>query len=530
MDRIAFSKRAGALVVAALLLLTACASSSKTAGESETANPNAILRVGYDFQQSLGPSFDPGAYNSFPSYSVNLMYDTLLYQTPQGLVGGLAEKWAFPDASTVDITLRKNLKFQDGTPLDAAALKFSWDRIIATPASASGAANGSMTKVAGIVAMQSTEIINGDTVRLRLKSPVAGDFRDRYLFEATSGLSPVSPTAVAKAGAGLRNGVPSDAGAGPYKLTEYVSGQKISLRKWDGYWNPSGQKLGGVDLIEVAPGAATTTALTSGTVDLIYPAGADAKAILAQGFNVDSYISSINTDWLTFCPTQPYVDKLPVRQAIAHALNRKDFLDSAYFGYGEASGSFLASTSPFYDKNFKEFFPQDVAKAKSLLASAGVPAGTKLTFITSTTPLDSAFAQVLQAQLQAVGLGLDIVQQANPFAGLGTTKWSMQRTGGAIRTAVSAYITTGGVGNPCGYDDPTVTAALQGTRNTSATDAQLKTAWNAFDKAAADQVALIPIVKPASLTATSKAVKGLSGQWQLGQLWPASVAQLSIAK
>jgi ABC-type transport system substrate-binding protein len=458
------------------------------------------------------------------------MYDTMLRLTPEGLKPGLATAWSFPDASTVELTIRKGVKFQDGTPLDAAAVKFSWERIIATPATPSGAKDGSMTKVAGIAAMQSVELVGTDGVRLRLKSPVAGDFRDRYLFEAASGLSPVSPTAVKAMGDGIRNGVPANAGAGPYKLTEYIPGQKISLRKWDGYWDPGSVKLGGVDFIQVSAGAPTITALTSGTVDLIQPAGADAKGVAAQGFDVKAYVSNINTDWMTFCTTQPPMDKLAVRQAIAYALNRKDFLDTAYFGYGEASSSFLATTSQFYDKAYKDPYPQDIAKAKSLLASAGVPAGTKIVFLTSTTPLDAAFAQVMQTQLKAIGLELEIQQTANPFADLFRVKPAIQRTAGAIRTAVSAYITTGGVGNPCGYDNPTVTAALVATRNTSATDAQLKTAWNAFDKAAADEVALITVVKPASLTATSKKVKGIEGNYDLINFFPAAMASISITK
>src|SRR5262249_25401998 len=163
------------------------------------------------------------------------------------------------------------------------------------------------------------EIINnGDTVRLHLSAPVAADFRDRHLLEATTGLSPVSPTALKAGGTGLHDGVPSDAGAGPYKLTEYVPGQKISLRKWDGDWNPAGQKLGGVDFINVSAGAPALTALTSGAVDMILPSGADAKALTAQGFDVEAFVSPLNTDWLTFCTTQPPIDKLEVRQAIAY--------------------------------------------------------------------------------------------------------------------------------------------------------------------------------------------------------------------
>ncbi len=518
--------------VLALLVLAACGSSSKKEGgaPSTSNDPTAILKVAKDFVQSVGPSFDPGAYNSIPSVNVNLMYDTWLKMTPDGLKGQLASAWSFPDASTVEITVRKGIKFQDGTPLDAAAVKFSWDRIIATPATPSGAKDGSMTKVAGIAAMQSVEIVGTDVVRLRLKSPVAGDFRDRYLYEATSGLSPVSPTAVAKAGAGLRTGVPSDAGAGPYKLTEYVAGQKISLRKWDGYWDPDSVKLGGVDIIQVSPGAATVTALASGTVDWIAAAGADAKGIQAQGFNVDSYVVGTNAEWITFCGTSAPVDKLAVRQAMEYALNRKDFLDTAYFGYGEASASFLASTSPFYDKNYKDPYPQDIAKAKSLLAAANVPAGTKVSFLTSTAPVDASFAQVLQGQLKAVGLDLDIRQVVNPFGDLFTVKPNIQRTAGANRVAVSAYITTGGVGNPCNYDDPDVTAALAATRNTSATPDQLKAAWQNFDKVSQEKVALINTVKPAQLTATAKKIKGLSGTYDVLNLHPGSMASVYISK
>src|SRR5205823_1759558 len=109
----------------------------------------------------------------------------------EGLKPGLATKWEFPDDKTIVLTLRENVKFQDGTQFNAQAVKFSWDRLMA-------ATTG--VRLAAVKAMQSVDITGPNQVTVRLNQPFAADWRDRLLFQSGDGLAIVSPTAVQKLG------------------------------------------------------------------------------------------------------------------------------------------------------------------------------------------------------------------------------------------------------------------------------------------------------------------------------------------
>ncbi|MEA3077806.1 MAG: peptide/nickel transport system substrate-binding protein [Actinomycetota bacterium] len=474
------------------------------------ADPNAIIRVGQDLVNGLGSYFDPSRYNSFPENFINLMYDSMVHYSSRGYEPGLATEWKFPNARTVELTLRHDVKFQDGTPFNADAVKFSWDRVIARPSS-------QMTKVAGIAAMDSVESIGDDKVIVHLKSDIAGDWRDRLLYSSAAGLGVVSPTVAKAIGDAKMNETPVNAGAGPYAFKSHQPGQKLELRKWDGYWNKDGQVLGGVDFIHVQAGAPRVTALAGGVIDYAIVNPADVKGLRGRGIDVEEILPELPTSFYQFCTNKAPFNNLEARKAIAYALNRDDYIKSAYQGFGKANAQFLSAANDWF-QSVPTPYGYDLDKAKASLAAAGVAPGTKITFITNSTPLEAAIAQTFQDQMKAIGLDVEIYQSQNSFTDIQKVDWNVYSGGGSIPTSVSAFIINGGVGNPCKYDNPGVASTYLRTQNPQATQAEMKAAWVDFQNAVYTDLPFVGIANPVRLVAHTKKVKGFSGDTNDGYL------------
>jgi ABC-type transport system substrate-binding protein len=487
-------------------LLLACGSSSKATSTASESDLNAILKVGINFAAAIGPSLDPANYNSQGSGQgyADMMYDTMVRVTPEGVKPGLATEWKFPDAFTIELQIREGVKFQDGTPLTPTAVKASWDRVIATPTTV-------MTKIPAIASMKSVELFGTNGVRVTLSQPQAGTWRDRLLPQAVSGLGVVSPAQLAKLGDAQFRKLPLSGGAGPYQLVEYVPNEKIVLRKWDGYWDKENQKLGGVEFTQMLPGAPTIAAILGGVVDLVLPTANDADQLKAQGINVSSSTPPDQGEWLQFCLTKTPTDKLAVRQAVAHGLNRDDFVSSVYHGYAVPNYHFISPTSPFF-ANLPNPYPYDVAKAKSLLASAGVAPGTKMTFITGTDPTSLAYAATFQSQMKAIGLDLEIIQSPSAFTELRAKMPNFQRNQSGLAVVLVSYIVptaSGGVGNWCEGQDKAFLDAYNGIVDPTKDTAGQKAAYKVFEEAKWASLPFVNTVTLKELVGSSSKVQGI---------------------
>ena len=152
--------------------------------------------------------------------------------TPDGkFVGDAAESWHLsPDGLLYTFKLKKNVLFHDGTPVDAAAVKFSIDRLM-DPATGSG-----MRSFFG--AVHSVEVLDPLTVQIRLKHPYA--FMLHMLAGYRTGLVLYSPTATQKFSLDDRKqGKPGAVvGCGPFKLVEWVKGGHLVMDRFDKYFEP----------------------------------------------------------------------------------------------------------------------------------------------------------------------------------------------------------------------------------------------------------------------------------------------------
>lgn len=510
-------KRWLVVLFAGLLLLAGCGGPGEAS--SGVKDPSATLRVAVDIERGSFTHFDPVRYNSLPLMHTNLIYDTLLHFGENGLEPALAASWSFQDASTVELTLREGIVFQDGTPLDAEAVKFSWDRVIA--------AGSEMTKVAAVEALESIEVVDDLTVRVHLSQPVAGDWRDRLLFSSQAGIGIVSPTAVREAEAAGRDFDANPVGAGPYSFVEFVPGQRIVLERWDGYWNPDAQQVARIEFVHTLPGAPTVTALAGGAADIAPVTAADVNGLRAQDIAVEQYPPVFRTSWYQFCVSRAPFDRLEARQAVLHAIDRKPYIDAAFDGAATVNDKFPAPGWPFSPDGAKDPYPYDPERARKLVEQAGVK-GATVNLLTLPDPLSAAIAQIMQQQLNAVGFDTQIRQSQDTFNDLPVVDWNIFFGAGTYPTTSSAFFLPDGVGNACNYDNSDVTETFNRTRNPQASPEELGQAWSDYQQAVYADAAQFSIASANDLVAHTDKVQGVGAEIESGD--PRAFAGLYVTK
>ncbi|MFD0744676.1 ABC transporter substrate-binding protein [Phytohabitans flavus] len=317
-------------------------------------------------------------------------YETLIDRKPNGeLKPGLATEWKFaPDGKAIDLTLRAGVKFQDDTPFDAEAVKANVEAAKKPPSLLVGA----------LKSIEAVEVSSPTQVRLVLSAP-GGHLVNVLAGEAGMMISPK-----ALGNADLKT---KPVGTGPFKLTDIADG-RLSMRAWDGYWNRSAVKIGGIEMTVYADEATRLRAVRSGQSDgsSITPAQvAEAKSAgltVVQGANTTFNGILLNTGASEFGNPK-------VRQAMSYAVDRKAISDSLY------AGACKPSVQPFQD-GFWAYDAElagtdayhDVDKAKALLAEAGLPNGFKFEMNVGPNTSYQQLAQALQAQLAQIGITMSI--------------------------------------------------------------------------------------------------------------------------
>ena len=242
--------RSLAILTTLALVLAACGSTpvSGTTGGAASATPGAAKPI-YGGTVTFGlendvSNLDPMLSGLFVDRNIHYaMYDSLVRVSPKGdIIPWLAESWKYSDdAKSVTFTLRKGVKFHDGSVFDADAVKWNIDRYIQTKGS---------SRTADLGSVDSVTVVDASTVRFNLKaafSPLLGALVDR------AGMM-VSRKVVEAMGADFTL-KPFKAGTGPFILTEAVKNDHYTLEKNPDWWgtDKDGNKLPYLDKIIVKP-------------------------------------------------------------------------------------------------------------------------------------------------------------------------------------------------------------------------------------------------------------------------------------
>ena len=331
------------------------------------------------------------------------------------IVPSLAKSWTLsPDGLVYTFKLDPSAKFTNGRKVVAADIKYSIERAVnpKTQGPAGGffhsiagqdkMADGSATTISGI------ETPDEETVRFTLTQPDATFFNVLALNFASA----VPKEVVEAEGADFGK---KPVGSGAFKLDEWVTGQRLVFSRNADYF----RERPNLDGFRVEVGQEPLIAvlrLQKGEVDIAGDGIPPAKYLEmknspdAKDMIVDR--EQFETSYITINTTKKPFDDLRVRQALNMAIN-KDRIVRIVNGRATPATQVLPPLMSGYDKDYKGY-PYDVAKAKQLLADAGLKDGFATTLYAMNTDPNPRIAQAIQQDLAAVGIKADIKALAQP--------------------------------------------------------------------------------------------------------------------
>jgi len=419
-NRRQFLRRALAIgfsMPAAATLLAACGqqpprpapaaptSASATAPAPAIANPTAVptsaaagtVQIGSSAEFNLMDPLTNTFLNDLNLLYVNL-YDQLIIRNKDGSFGpGLAQSWSLHSPTEWDFKLQQGVKFHNGEPFNAEAMKFNMERFKADDAW------GPVKN-----AIKSTEVIDEYTIRMTTTTP-----KPILLEEALYYVFPVPPEYATKVGnKGLTD---HPMGTGPFKFVEWVKGDHLALEQYPDYWRgkPHIQNV----VFKIVPEIATrVAALRAGELDLILQLTPDEIPTLEADPNfrvVSTPVARIF--YLITFPDSPVGTGAPlkdtrVRQALNYAINIDAIIENILSGQAVRSGSLAPPLAFGYDPSVTPY-PYDPDKAKQLLADAGFPDGFNLDMDVPTggNPLKPVeVGQAIAADLGKVGIKVNL--------------------------------------------------------------------------------------------------------------------------
>ncbi len=354
---------------------------------------------------------DPGRETDGESfYGSTQIFDTLVEFAPgtTEVQPALAERWdVTADGLEFTFHLRRGVKFHDGTPFNADAVKFSFDRQFVEdhPYFDLGP-----WQYWGYMDMSSIidriEVVDDYTVKFFLQKVEAPFLANLAMDFAAI----VSPTAVAQYGIEFKN---KPVGTGPFKFVSWTKDDNIVLDANKDYWG-EGPYLDRV-IIRVIPDAtARYLALKNGEVDVIdFPSAEDLELMEADPNIELIQQAGLNVGYIAMNNDKAPFDNKMVRQAMNYAIDRQAIVDAVYGSAGQVAKNPLPPTMWSYNDSIDPY-PYDPAMARKLLAEAGFPNGftTDLWAMPVARPYNPnarRIAEIVQADLAEIGVEAEIV-------------------------------------------------------------------------------------------------------------------------
>ena len=307
---------------------------------------------------------------------------------------------------TVTIKLRPGVKFNDGTPMDAEAVRFSLDRHLNMKGS---------NRRSEIDFINSIEVADARTVRLRLKAPFApltAALTDR------AGM-PVSPAAVQKLGEKFGT---APVCVGPWQFVERIPQDRIVLERSPHYFDPSQAKFDRIVFRIIPDDNVRLANLRSGDIDVMHlVAPTDATSLKKEGKFEVSNVTGLGYNGVTINlrnksgKTQPpgnlgtpLANDPRVREAFDLSIDREALNQVAWDGLYTPGCTAIAPNSPFFDKA-RKCPGRDVARAKKLLAEAGLANGYAFEMAIVNNPQQRRVGEVIQGMAREAGFNIALV-------------------------------------------------------------------------------------------------------------------------
>ena len=443
----------GAAVVTAALVLAACGGSTGT-GSSSAATGKIVdggdLRVALTGEPDV---LDPATSSIYTGAQVyeGIFSKLIDVDTDGKFVPDLATSWKQDDPKTWTFKLVDNATFQNGEKFSSADVVYTFKRIL-DPKTASA--------YAGLYApIASVEAVDPTTVVFHLKQPFGP-----FLTNLAANGDIVNQKAI-ESGDPARKPV----GTGPFEFVEWVQGDHLTVKKNPNYFKKDEPHLDTVTFKFLANDQSRIDAISAGEIDWADAIPLQQVPSLSRDprFNYVTSKTAGIPDYLALNTTKAPFNDPKVRQAVALAVDRSEIKKVAYLGTGEDGVEEVPTGSSWYDDSNIFADKQDIAKAKSLLASAGYADGLKVEYLgLSQYPELLKTGQVLREQLKQIGIDMSIkaVEVSVWYDQFSKKDYSLT-SAYQERTIdpdnfYSLVIKSGGPLNTTGYSNPAVDALI----------------------------------------------------------------------
>ena len=340
----------------------------------------------------------------------NNIFDALVhFDLDQGdtlpeVIPGLAESWEVSeDNLTWTFKLREGVTFHDGTPFNAEAVEFAFDRVIDQDfeyfdASLYGGSRAYTQEI------ESYQVVDEYTFEITTVRPYA------FLLSDITHLFIPSPTVVQEYGNAefINNAV----GTGPFQMVRYVDGVVMELEANENYWGGA-PKLDSLVLRPFPEPSSRLAALQSGDIDWAEVPPPDSLAQLeAENYNIQlkpyphTIVMPVNT-------TRAPFDDVRVRQALQYAIDRENMCESLLNGACIPAYQYLYEGHPWYVPEFGNTYERDLDKARQLLAEAGYEDGLSIRMAYPTGGSGNMWPgpmmEFMQSNFREIGVEMEIV-------------------------------------------------------------------------------------------------------------------------
>ncbi|MEQ9056818.1 MAG: ABC transporter substrate-binding protein [Roseovarius confluentis] len=391
---------------------TALALTLASAGGAVAQTPPGVLIVG---QIAEPKSLDPDTVTAVNDFRILFnVYDGLVRYKSGTLEvePALAESWEISEDGTVyTFTLRDGVNFHDGSPLNAEAVKFNFDRML--DENHPYYDTGPFPLSFFFSAVENVEAVDDRTVRFTLNAPYA-PFLSNLAY--TPGLI-VSQAAVEERGADFGR---NPSGTGPFKFVEWRSNEAVVVERNPDYWDGA-PELEAVVYRPITDANTRTAEMLAGGIDVMVEVPPVALSeFQGGGFNIVEQAGPQVWFLILNAKEGPFADKR-VRQAVNYAVNKSALVDEVLEGTAEVAAGPTPPAFAWAHNEELEPYPYDPDKARELIAEAGVE-GAELTFYVTeggSGMLDPvAMGTAIQADLEAVGFDVSIeTYEWNTFLG-----------------------------------------------------------------------------------------------------------------
>lgn len=337
--------------------------------------------------------------NGISNQITNEMYECLLaFDEDTNIVPALAKEWSVSeDGKAYTFILEEGIKFHDGEPFNAEAVRAVYER---------GLADDSLTLKRTISTWEDVTVDSEYQVTIHLQEP-----NNTFINKITQ-FRIVSPKAMAMENASdylAKN----SAGTGPFVLADRVDGGYTKLVRNENYWR-EGPSVDSLTFQVVPEDAARIAMLQTGEADVITPVPVTDVSLIENDPTIIVDVApattyryvTLNTEWALPDGRKPFADKR-VRQALNYAFDSEAYAKVVFNGYAKVPTSIFSDSILYFSEQTP--YTKDLEKAKELMKEAGFEDGFDVEIIVDNTTIEQKGATFVQQQLAEIGVNVTLL-------------------------------------------------------------------------------------------------------------------------